>query len=119
LIVVWSLGGFAAQQGLNVYGWMTATRSRMSNRCRAIKQPLKEPSSAGLGPVTRVKDGWAFGRNFICLDKGRLLISAAQRSGRTHVVVRMQGSGRVIAVGELGAGGGWIRGSKRCEAKEK
>jgi hypothetical protein len=31
----------------------------------------------------------------------------------------MQPSGKVIAVGELGAGGGWVRGSKTCEAKEK
>jgi hypothetical protein len=31
----------------------------------------------------------------------------------------MQASGKVMAVGELGAGGGWIRGSKTCEAKEK
>jgi hypothetical protein len=35
------------------------------------------------------------------------------------MVVRLQKSGRVIAVGELGSGGGWIRGSKGCEAKEK
>jgi hypothetical protein len=31
----------------------------------------------------------------------------------------MQASGKVMAVGELSKGGGWIRGSKTCEAKEK
>lgn len=119
IIVVWSLGGFAAQQGLNVYSWATGTRSRSSGRCNAVKPSLKQPSLAGLGPVTRVKDGWAFGRKFGCLDKGRILITTTQGSGKTKVVVRMQASGEVIAVGELGKGGGWIRGSKSCEAKEK
>jgi hypothetical protein len=66
-----------------------------------------------------VKDGWAFGRKFGCLDKGRLLITTTVSSGKTRVVVRIQASGKVMAVGELGAGGGWIRGSKTCEAKEK
>jgi hypothetical protein len=119
LIVVWSLGGFAAQQGQNFYSWATATRSRSSDRCQTVKQSPKPPSLAGLGPVTRVKDGWAFGRKFGCLDKGKLLITTTHASGRTRVVVRMQPSGKVIAVGELGAGGGWVRGSKTCEAKEK
>ena len=119
IIVVWSLGGYAAQQGLNVYSWATGSRFRPSNRCHAVKQTPKQPSLAGLGPVTRVKDGWAFGRKFGCLDKGRILISTTQRSGRAKVVVRMQSSGEVIAVGELGGGRGWIRGSKSCEAKEK
>jgi hypothetical protein len=119
IIVVWSLGGYAAQQGLNVYSWATGTRSRPSGRCKAIKPTPKQPSLAGLGPVTRVKDGWAFGRKFNCLDKGKILITTAQSSGKAKVVVRMQASGEVIAVGELGRGGGWIRGSKSCEAKEK
>jgi hypothetical protein len=69
--------------------------------------------------VTRVKDGWAFGRKFGCLEKGRLLITTTQRGSKTEIVVRMQASGRVIAAGELAKGGGWIRGSKTCEAKEK
>ena len=119
IIVVWSLGGYAAQQGLNVYSWATGTRSRSSGRCKAVGQTPKQPSLAGLGPVTRVKDGWAFGRKFGCLETGRLLITTTQSSGKTKVVVRMQGSGDVMAVGEVGKGGGWIRGSKSCEAKEK
>ena len=34
-------------------------------------------------------------------------------------MVRLAKSGRAIAVGEVGGGTGWIRGSKTCEAKEK
>ena len=84
-----------------------------------IKRTLKEPSLAGLGPVTRVKDGWAFGRKFGCLETGPLLISTTQQGARTKVVVRLAKSGRAMAVGEVGGGTGWIRGSKTCEAKEK
>ena len=119
IIVVWSLGGYAAQQGLNIYSWATGTRSRASGRCTAVKQPSQQPSLAGLSPITRVKDGWAFGRKFGCLEKGPLLITTTQAGGKTKVVVRLQKSGRVMAVGEVGSGGGWIRGSRSCEAKEK
>jgi hypothetical protein len=119
IIVVWSLGGFAAQQGLNIYGWATGTRSRMADRCKRVAVTPKQPSLKGLGPVTRVKDGWAFGRKFGCLEKGPLLITTTQKAGKTQVVVRIQKSGKVMAVGELAGGGGWIRGSKTCEAKEK
>src|SRR5262245_54042949 len=70
IIVVWSLGGYAAQQGLNVYSWATGTRSRASGRCKAVKHTARQPSLVGLGPVTRVKDGWAFGRKFGCLEQG-------------------------------------------------
>src|SRR5262245_10839428 len=119
IIVVWSLGGYAAQQGLNVYSWATGTRSRASGRCKAVKHTARQPSLAGLGPVTRVKDGWAFGRKFGCLEQGPLLITTTRAGRKTQVVVRVQKSGRVMAVGEVGSGGGWIRGSKSCEAKEK
>ncbi len=118
LVVVWSLGG-KLPGGINVYGWTTATRSRPSPKCAVVEAQPKAPSLAGLGPTTRVKDGWAFGRKFGCLDTGRLLISVTQGGGKTRIAVRLQKSGRVIAVGELGSGGGWIRGSKSCEAKEK
>ena len=118
VIVVWSLGG-KLPGGLNVYGWATAKRSRPSPRCSIVKAQLERPSLSGLGPVTRVKDGWAFGRKFGCLERGRLLMTTTQGNGEARVVVRMQASGRVLAVGELGNGGGWIRGSKTCEAKEK
>lgn len=119
LIVVWSLGGYAAQNGLNVYSWTTGTRSRPSPRCTAVEGSQTRPSLSTLGPVTRVRDGWAFGRKFSCLDAGRLLISTTPAAGKTRVVVRMQRSGKVIAVGELGGGGGWIRGAKTCQAREK
>ena len=118
VIVVWSLGG-RLPGGLNVYGWTTAKLSRPSPKCSIVKTQLKEPSLSGLGPVTRVKDGWAFGRKFGCLETGRLLITLTEGGGKARVVVRLQKSGRVMAVGELANGGGWIRGSKTCEAKEK
>jgi hypothetical protein len=120
----WNLGalgsvGAPKKKSLNVYGWATGTSSRPSSRCTVIKRTLKEPSLAGLGPITRVKDGWAFGRKFGCLETGPLLISTTQQGSRTKVVVRLAKSGRAMAVGEVGGGAGWIRGSKTCEAKEK
>jgi hypothetical protein len=118
LIVVWSLGG-KLPGGINVYGWTTAKRSRPSPKCTIVEAQPKAPTLEGLGPATRVKDGWAFGRKFGCLDTGRLLITVTQAGGKARIVVRLQKSGRVIAVGELSSGGGWIRGSKGCEAKEK
>lgn len=118
VIVVWSLGG-RLPGGLNVYGWTTAKLSRPSPKCSIVKTQLKEPSLSGLGPVTRVKDGWAFGRKFGCLETGRVLITLTEGGGKARVVVRLQKSGRVMAVGELANGGGWIRGSKTCEAREK
>ncbi len=48
-----------------------------------------------------------------------MLITLTEGAGKARVVVRLQKSGKVMAVGELGNGGGWIRGSKTCEAKEK
>jgi hypothetical protein len=118
VIVVWSLGG-KLPGGLNVYGWTTAKVSRPSPKCSVVKAKLKEPSLSGLGPVTRVKDGWAFGRKFACLDTGRVLITLTEGAGKARVVVRVQKSGRVMAVGEVKNGGGWIRGSKTCEDEEK
>jgi len=118
VIVVWSLGG-KLPGGINVYGWTTAKRSRPSPTCSVVKAQLRQPSLSGLGPVTRVKDGWAFGRKFGCLETGPVLISLTQEGRKASVVIRLQRSGRVIAVGGLGSGGGWIRGSKTCEAKEK
>jgi hypothetical protein len=118
LIAVWSLGG-VLPGGINVYDWATAKRSRPSPKCTVVKARLKPASLSDLGPITRVKDGWAFGRKFSCLDSGRVLITTTQGGGKARVVVRMQASGRVIAVGELAGGGGWIRGSRTCQAKEK
>ena len=80
-IVVWSLGG-VLPGGVNVFGWATAERSRPSPRCALVKARLAPPSLAGLGPVTRVKDGWAFGRRFGCLEPGRVLITTTQGSGK-------------------------------------
>ena len=78
VIVVWSLGG-KLPGGLNVYGWTTAKLSRPSPNCSVVKAQTKEPSLGGLGPVTRTKDGWAFGRKFGCLETGRVLITLTRR----------------------------------------
>ena len=118
VIVVWSLGG-KLPGGLNVYGWTTAKLSRPSPKCSVVKAKLKEASLSGLGPVTRVKDGWAFGRKFGCLETGRVLITLTEGARKARVVVRVQKLGRVMAVGKVANGGGWIRGSKTCEDKEK
>jgi hypothetical protein len=118
VIVVWSLGG-KLPGGLNVYGWTTAKLSRPSPKCTVVKKQPRAPSLSGLGPVTNVKDGWAFGRKFGCLDSGRLLITLTRAGKKAGLVVRLQKSGRVMAVGELSNGSGWIRGAKTCEAKEK
>jgi hypothetical protein len=48
-----------------------------------------------------------------------VLITLTEGAGKAHVVVRVQKSGRVMAVGEVGNGAGWIRGSKTCEDEEK
>jgi hypothetical protein len=116
IVVVWSLGGDAAQHGINVYEWVTATRSRPSPRCTVVKARLGAPALRGLGSVARVKDGWKLGRRFVCLDEGRILITTTRAKSKTRVVVRLQRSGKVLAVGELGNGSGWIRGSKTCES---
>lgn len=118
LIIVWSLGG-PLRGGILPYDWASATRSRSSQRCTAITAKLKPASLRGLGQTFRTKDGWAFGRKLTCLDRGRLLISTTQSGSKTRLEVRMQASGKVIAVGELGAGGGWMRGSRTCEDEEK
>ena len=98
MIVVWSLGG-KLPGGLNVYGWTTAKLSRPSPQCKVVQTQPKEPSLAGLGPVTRTKDGWAFGRKFGCLETGRVLITLTEGAGKARMVVRLQKSGRVMAVG--------------------
>jgi hypothetical protein len=118
VIAVWSMGG-KLPGGLNAYSWSTAARTRPSPTCRALKTQPKPPSLSGLGPTIRVKDGWAFGRKFACFEQGALLITTTQAGGTTRVVVRLQRSGRVMAVAEVGNGGGWIRGSTRCESREK
>lgn len=118
LIVVWSLGG-PLRGGLLPHGWASATRSRASQRCRPVTAKLEPASLRGLGPTYRTKDGWAYGRKFSCLDRGRLLITTARSASKTRVVVRMQSSGKTIAVGELSGRSGWIRGSTSCDDREK
>ncbi len=118
VIAVWSLGA-NVPGGMNAYSWSTSARTRPSPKCKLLKAQLKAPSLSGLGPMVRTKDGWSFGRKFACFERGPILITTTPAGGTTRVVVRLQRSGRVMAVGEVGNGGGWIRGSTRCESKEK
>ena len=118
MIIVWSMGG-TIRGGVNPYAWATAARAGTSPKCRVVKATLRPASMTGLGPPIRVEDGWAFGRKFACLHRGRLLITTTRRAAGTKVVVRMQSNGKVIAVGEVGKGVGWIRGSTSCDDREK
>jgi hypothetical protein len=118
VIAVWSLGA-KVPGGVNAYSWSTAARTRPSPKCKLLKAQLKAPSLSGLSPLVRTKDGWAFGRKFACFEQGPLLITTTQTVGTTRVVVRLQRNGRVMAVAEVAKGGGWIRGSTRCQSKEK
>jgi hypothetical protein len=118
LLIVHSLGA-KTFGGLNVYAWTSDSRSRFSQKCSPVEAKLKPPDVSALGPPVRVKDGWLFGRKFACLQKGRVLITVEQGSGKGRLTVRMQKSGETIAVGEVGAGGGWLRGSKTCDSREQ
>jgi hypothetical protein len=118
VIAVWSLGA-KVPGGMNAYSWSTEARTRPSPKCKPLKAQLKAPSLSGLSPMVRTKDGWSFGRKFACFEQGPILITTTPAGGTTRVVVRLQRSGRVMAVAEVGNGGGWIRGSTRCQSKEK
>jgi hypothetical protein len=111
-IAVWSSGGPAATYGVAAYGWVTRTRASFSSSCtlgRAQGQPTGKLSA----PV-RVKDGWYFGRKFTCLETGRFVVEIRNVAGGKRLTVRVQRTGKLLAVGEVKAGGGWLRGSPSC-----
>ena len=67
----------------------------------------------------RVKDGWFFGRKYKCLQPGRFVVEIRDIAGGKRVTVRVQRTGRLLAVGEVKAGGGWLRGAKSCGDYER
>lgn len=117
MIAVWSKGGPVETDGLAAYGWATRSRSSFFPRCgpgRAARQV-----DGGLRPVVRVKDGWFAGRKFTCLQTGKIVVAVSDVAGGKRVTVRVQRTGKLLALGEIRAGGGWLRGSKSCESSAK
>lgn len=117
MIAVWSKGGPVQNNGIAAYGWATRTRSAFFPDCtpgRAARQV-----DGGLRPAVRVKDGWFAGRKYTCIGAGRIVVAVSDVSGGKRVTVRVQRTGKLLALGEIRAGGGWLRGSKSCEVSEK
>jgi hypothetical protein len=116
-IAVWSMGGSQSVRGIAAYGWATRTRSTFLAGCpagRAAAQP-----AGSLRPAVRVKDGWSFGRKFSCVQPGRFVVEIRDIQGGKHVTVRVQRTGKLLAVGEIKGTGGWLRGSKSCEDSDR
>jgi hypothetical protein len=116
-IVVWSKGGPAETQGVAAYGWATRTRSAFFAECapgRAARQP-----AGNLGTAVRVKDGWFAGRKYTCIETGRIVVAISDTRSGKRVTVRVQKTGKLLALGEITKGGGWLRGSKSCRESEK
>lgn len=116
VVMVHSLGG---ERGTNVYAWATAARSAFADECARVSRTPKPPNLSSLGPPLRVKDGWNYGRGYACVEAGPILTTIDRSAKGTKVTVRMQRSGKVIAVAEIAGKGGWIRGSKDCDERER
>ena len=116
-IAVWSSGGPVETQGVAAYGWATRTRSAFFAEC-ASGQAARQPAG-NLRPAVRVKDGWFAGRKFTCLDTGRIVVAISDTRTGKRVTVRVQKTGKLLALGEITTGGGWLRGSVSCRESEK
>jgi hypothetical protein len=114
--VVWSLGGPESTSGMAVYAWITNADSRFAFQCRRTRAARK-PTTKGLRAPVRVKDGWNVGRRFACLQRGRLVVAVRDIPGGKRMTVRMERTGQVVAMAETTGGGGWLRGSTRCERR--
>jgi hypothetical protein len=117
MIAVWSKGGPVETDGIAAYGWATRNRSSFFPGCKpggAARQ-----ADGGLRPAVRVKDGWFAGRKYTCIGTGKIVVAVSDVAGGKRVTVRVQTTGKLLALGEIRAGGGWLRGSKTCEASEK
>jgi len=66
-----------------------------------------------------VEDGWYFGRKFTCLQTGRFVVEIRDITGGKRLSVRVQKTGKLLAVGEVKAGGGWLRGSTSCRDSDR
>lgn len=118
VVAVFSLGGPRATNGLAVYGWATRAGSRLSTACSRVQPATRQPTGS-LRPAVRVQHGWLYGRKYACTMRGRFVVETRDIAGGKRVTVRMQGTGELLAVAEVGRAGGWIRGSKRCTEGER
>lgn len=116
-IAVWSNGGPAATDGVAAYAWVTRSRSVFSAFC-ASGRAFRSPTGRLSAPV-RVQDRWFFGRKFTCVDTGRIAVEVRDIAGGKRITVRVQRSGKLLAVGEVKAGGGWLRGSTSCRDSDR
>ena len=116
-IAVWSKGGPVATDGIAAYGWATRTRSAFYPGCRPGQAAAR--IDGGLRPAVRVKDGWFAGRKFTCSGTGKIVVAVSDIAGGKRVTVRVQRTGKLLALGEIEQGGGWLRGSKSCLPSEK
>jgi hypothetical protein len=116
-ILVWSTGGPPATDGLAAYGWTTRTRSGFFSRCSAGRAAA-QPTGSLRAPVS-VKDRWFYGRKYTCIQPGRFVVAVSDIAGGKRLTVRVQRTGKLLAIGEVKAGGGWLRGSKSCRESER
>jgi hypothetical protein len=117
VVVVWGLGGPVSANGIAMYGWITNGQSRLGSFCSRAPAKGSDPKPTRLRPPERVKHGWAAGPRFACLQRGRVVVQARDIPGGKRLVVRMQPSGALIAVAEVGRTGGWLRASKTCDQR--
>jgi hypothetical protein len=116
-IVVWSDGGPPSTFGVTAYGWATQTRAVFSTGC-ATGRAFSSPAGS-LRAAVRVKDGWFYGRKYKCLQPGRFVVAIGDVAGGKRVTVRVQRTGKLLAVGEVKAGGAWLRAAKSCGEYER
>jgi hypothetical protein len=116
-IAVWSSGGPATTNGIVAYGWVTRNRASFSPAC-TLGRASAQPAGTLSAPV-RVKDGWYFGRKFTCLQTGRFVVEIRDITGGKRLTVRLQKTGKLLGVGEVKAGGGWLRGSTGCRDSDR
>jgi hypothetical protein len=116
-ILVWSMGGPPATDGVAAYGWAQQGRAAFSGGC-ATGRAFSSPAGSLRGPV-KVKDGWFYGRKYRCYGPGRFVVQVRTIPGGRRVTVRVQKSGKLLAVGEVKGGTGWLRGSKSCDESER
>ena len=117
VVAVWSLGGPTSTNGIAMYGWVTGGQSRLGSFCTRAAAKGTDPKPTRLRARATVKDGWASGPRFACLQTGRVVVQERDIPGGKRLVVRMQPSGALIAVAEVGRGGGWLRASKACDQR--
>jgi len=116
-IAVWSNGGPTSTFGVAAYGWTTRTRTGFFAGC-AAGTAAAQPAGQLRSPV-RVKDGWYYGRKYKCIQPGRFVVAVSDIAGGKRVTVRVQATGQLLALGEVNAGGGWLRGSKSCTDSDR